>query len=150
MLEARFSPLPEDLVQRIEAIQPRARLQAALIQAATITTLHEQAPKRDAPGSLHEHAVPFPFHGSPEQAPQGHQERFESAWQYWRPGSPPPRWEEFLPLAGKPCSRESIHVRTASRALKGEAMSSSDLPSLSTPSSHSTAAAAIISPAPST
>jgi hypothetical protein len=28
-------------------------------------------------------------------------EAFEAAWKHWTPGSPPPRWQDFLPPAGK-------------------------------------------------
>lgn len=37
-------------------------------------------------------------------------ERFENAWRCWRAGQEPPRWQEFLPAPGEPCSPNLIAV----------------------------------------
>jgi serine/threonine protein kinase len=36
------------------------------------------------------------------------QELFESNWRSWRPGLPLPRWQDFLPTSGEPCTSDHI------------------------------------------
>jgi tetratricopeptide (TPR) repeat protein len=42
--------------------------------------------------------------------PDVRRQRFENAWRSWQPGQETPRWQEFLPAPGEPCSPEVISL----------------------------------------
>jgi predicted Ser/Thr protein kinase len=46
----------------------------------------------------------------PDATPETRQDLFETVWRNRQPGSGPPRWEEFLPPPGNPCTPDFVFL----------------------------------------